>query len=96
MAQFLVTTTTAAGPTQFSSAVKNFRRATVLACKALDGTVNVGNVKIGQSSAADEQPYVLTPGDEILLEAAPKARLDFSTWYFTVAENSDGLVIIYS
>ncbi len=95
--QFLVTQADhTAAPKALASTRTYFRRATILACKALDGTNNTGDVQLGPSASASEQPFLLAPGDQVSLEAPTGAKWDFEDWYFTVASDGDGLVVIYS
>lgn len=97
MAQFLKTTTVAAGPTALSSDVKTCRQFTLIACKGLDGhssSPNTSTVKIGQSSLASEQPIELEPGQERSWENTAGVY-DLSKFYLSVATNGDGVVVIH-
>jgi hypothetical protein len=94
--QFAATTTIAAGPTPITAAQTYFRKATILAKKAVAGTANSGNIQLGPSATASEQPYTLAPDDEITLEPPLGAKWDFTDWYITVANDNDGVVVIYS
>jgi hypothetical protein len=96
MAQFLKTTTTAAGPTALST-TKTTRNFTLIACKGLDGPTaspNTGKVFIGQSAAASQQPIEMSPGDERSFEKEGGV-FDLASFYLTVATNGDGVVVIY-
>lgn len=98
MAQILITTTVAAGPTQFVATPHNYRVATMIACKSLAGpsaAANAGIVKVGQSGTASQQPLEFNPGDERVFHAAAGQMLDLSRYYLTVANDGDGLAIIY-
>ncbi len=94
--QFVVTTTVVAGPTQIATDRTYFRRATILGMKALAGTNNAGNANLGPSATASQQPYLIAPGDVVILEAPTGAKWNFQDWYFTVTSDNDGLVVIYS
>lgn len=93
--QFLKTSTAAAAPVALSATALTFRTATVLAQKALDGTLNTGNVKLGFSAAADEQPIELAPGDQQVFEVPVGQEWDFQSLYLKVATNGDGVVVLY-
>ncbi len=95
-AQAAVTTTVAAGPTPLAAAPTYFRRATILGCKALAGTPNVGNVQLGYAAAAGQQPYLIAPSDTVTLEAPVGAKYSLSDVYITVLNDNDGVVIIYA
>ena len=94
--QFATTTLIATGPTPIAASQTYFRKATILAKKALAGTANTGNIQLGPSGTASEQPYTLGPDDEITLEPPLGAKWDFQDWYITVANDNDGVVVIYS
>lgn len=94
--QFLKTSTAAAAPVALSGVPISFRRATVLAKKALDGTDNAGNVRIGPSGAPNEQPFLMAPGDEVTLQPAVGQQWDFADWFLDVDNDNDGVVVIYS
>ncbi len=98
MPQFLITSTAAAAPVQLSSVVKNFRHATMIACKSINGpsaSANAGLVQIGLSAVAGEQPIEFQPGDERSFSTASSQMLDLSQYYLKVANDGDGLVILY-
>jgi len=98
MPQFITTATVAAGPTQLSSTVKNFRTATMIACKSINGPTagpNASKVRIGLSGTAANQPIEFNPGDERVFYAAPGQMLDLSQYYLVVTTDGDGLVVIY-
>lgn len=99
MAQFLITTTVAAGPTPLSSVVKNCRNFTLIAANTLQGPTaspNAGLVKVGNSALADEQPIELNPGDERGFAQRANAMYDLSQYYLAVANDGDGLVVVHS
>ncbi len=102
MAQFLKTTTTAASPVSLTAITTNFHQATIIARKSLDGSagggVNAGSVYLGYSSAAGEQPLELTPGDQVLWKGPGngKGMDDLKNIFLTVANNGDGVVVIYT
>ena len=98
MAQYLITSTVAAGPTPLSSAVKNARNFTLIACKGLDGPTaspNTGVVNVGNSAAAGEQPIEFNPGDERGWSPVDGRMYDLSQFHFTVATDGDGLLVIH-
>lgn len=96
MAQFLKTTTVADGPTQLSAVPLNYHNASIIAQKGLDGTANAGTVKLGYSASASEQPLELEPGDERTFRAPAHGRGDLSQLYLTVANDDDGVVVVYT
>ena len=95
-AQLVVTGTAAAPPKPLIVGATPFQKAVLLAKKSLDGTLNTGAVFLGPSSAADEQPYELQPGDEVILAPPVGQSWNLAAWSFTVATSGDGLVVIYS
>jgi len=94
--QFVKTSSTPATPVALSATSKLFQRATIIALKTLAGGTNSGNVNLGASSTVNQQPYVLEPGDEIVLEAPIGKQWNFTDWYLDVANSGDGVVVIYS
>lgn len=94
--QFVQTNTAAGVPVALTANPTHFRKATVLGKKALDGTVNVGNVNIGPSATASQQPYVIAPGDEVELAAPLGAKWNFADWFLDTLNDGDGVVVIYS
>ena len=83
MPQKLITTTVAAGPTPLATSVANYRSLKIIACKSLAGPTaspNAGRVNIGNSPAANQQPFDLTPGMERSFDAAPGKQEDLQRW----------------
>jgi hypothetical protein len=98
MAQFVITSTVAAGPTPLSSVVKNCRNFTLIAAQTLEGPTaspNTGLVKVGNSAVAAEQPIEFNPGDERGFAPRDGGMYDLSQYYFTVATDGDGLVVVH-
>ena len=98
MPQFLIQNSSTSVPKQISDTPKNFRTATLIACKSIAGPTagaNTGVVQIGVSAANNEQPLEFSPGDERVIHAAAGQMLDLSQYYLQVANANDGLVIIY-
>lgn len=95
-AQFAKTSVTPGTPVALAAASTTFQRATIIAKKSLSGTANAGDVKIGASASANQQPFTLSPGDEISLEAPFGKKWNFTNWYLDVATSGDGVVVIYS
>jgi hypothetical protein len=93
--QLLVNKNISDGIAPVSATPLYFRKATVLGVKSLTGTNNVNAVKIGWSSAANQQPYVVATGTEIVIEAVLGAKLNFADLYMVVATDGDGLVFLY-
>ena len=60
------------------------------------GTNNTGNVSIGASTNSTAMPYLITPGQVIVLKAPPGEWIDLHDWWFTVVNANDGLVVIYT
>ena len=99
MPQFAKTTTVAAGPTALVGKCTNYRTLKLIACKTLAGPTaspNTGVVKVGASPNANEQPLEMNPGDERSFDAAAGKQEDMTKWYFTVANDGDGVVAVYS
>jgi len=94
--QFLKTSTAAAAPVALKAVSTSFSKATLLAKNSLAGADNTGNVNIGPSPTANQQPFLLAPGDELVLAPAIGLKWDFADWYLKVATNGDGVVVIYS
>ena len=98
MPQFLKTNSSTTVPAQLSDTAKNFRTATMIACKSIAGPTagaNTGRVQLGVSAVNNEQPIEFNPGDERVFHAAAGQMLDLSQYYLQVANANDGLVIIY-
>lgn len=98
MPQLLVTNSSPGTPKQLSSVAKNFRHATIIGCKSLNGPSagpNAGLVRLGLSAAANEQPLEFNPGDERSISTASNQMLDLSQYYLDVANAGDGVVILY-
>lgn len=87
---------TVLGNNNVTGAGEYFRSATILGRKSLDGTANTGSVKLGLSALASKQPYVLTSGASITIEAPLGSKFRFDGWYFVVASDGDGVVVIWS
>ena len=94
--QFAKPSSTPGTPVALTATQTFFRRATILAKKSLAGAANTGDVRIGPSATASQQPYVLAAGDEIVLEAPLGAKWNFQSWYLDVDNSGDGVVIIYT
>lgn len=84
------------GNTNVSGGGEYFRSATILGRKSLAGTANTGTVLLGLSNAANQQPYPLTAGASITIEAPLGSKFRFDAWYFKVASDGDGVVVIWS
>jgi hypothetical protein len=98
MPQFAITNSSTTTPVQVSSVAKNFRTATIIACKTVQGpsaSPNTGRVQIGVSANNNEQPLEFNPGDERVIHAAAGQMLDLSQYYLQVANANDGIVVIY-
>lgn len=95
-AQFVKTVAAAGTPEALTASRTYFRQAIFKAVKALAGTANTGDVKLGFASPVNEQPIVLTPGDTYVLQPTPGEKWDFATLYLDAATNGDGVVVIYS
>lgn len=98
MAQFLKTNTTAAGPVSLTAGVtRNYRKASIFACKGLDGPTaspNTGTVYLGFSAGAGEQPMEMQPGDERTF-GNEQGMLDLAGIFLKVATDGDGVVVVY-
>lgn len=98
MPQLLKTSTAAAAPVQLAASATNFRTATMIACKSINGPsagANTGRVQIGVSATDAQQPIEFNPGDERVFHAAAGQMLDLSQYYLKVANDGDGLVVVY-
>ena len=97
--QFLKTVTAPGTPEALKGAQTYFRAVRLIARKGLNGKsaaqANTGNVYLGVSAAANEQPIVLAPGDEMTIEPALGVKEDFQTWYVDSDNAGDGVVAIY-
>jgi hypothetical protein len=98
--QFLKTSSAPGTPVALTAAATYFQHATIIARKSLDGAsgagANAGNVVIGASATANQQPLLLAPGDEVTVQAPVGKKRNFSNWYLDVANSGDGVVVIYS
>lgn len=101
MPQFVVTGTTAANPNPLSAVVKNCRMFMIIGRHKLDGLddtgINTGKVTLGHDSTAGSgvQPILFNPTDERVWNAPAGQGFDLNRWYFNVATNGDGLVVVY-
>jgi len=98
MPQLLIQNPNPGTPLQLSATAKNFRHATVIACKSLAGpsvAANTGMVKMGLSANPSEQPLEFNPGDERNFTAAAGQMLDLSQYYLSVANANDGVVVLF-
>lgn len=95
-AQFAKTNASTTTPVALTAAITTFQHATIIAKKSLSGTANTGDVKLGPSATANQQPYILAPGDEITLDAPFGKKWNFQSWYLAVENAGDGVVVIYS
>ncbi len=94
---YLKTSTTVGTPVALSDALKTCRQFTLIACKTLAGPTaspNAGTVKIGQSSAVNEQPIELEPGGERVFEY-DGGVYDLNKWFMDVGTSGDGVVVIF-
>jgi hypothetical protein len=98
--QFLKTSSSPGTPVALTAQETFFRSATVLAQKSEDGSAaakdNAGNVYLGVKNAAGKQPYVLSPGDQIVLPNPTGSKVDFRSWFLDVQTSGDGIVVIYT
>lgn len=97
--QILKTNGTPGTPVALTAAQTYFRKAIIIAQKTLDGlagAANTGNVAIGASGTAAQQPILLTPGDSYVIDAPIGGKYDFRNFYLDVANAGDGVVVIYS
>lgn len=94
--QLLKTTTTAASPAVVAAVATYFRKAIIYAVKTLAGAVNTSDVNIGFSGTASQQPIVIPPGGEYVLEPPNGAKWNLADLYLTVATNGDGIVVLYT
>jgi len=95
-ALFVKTNNNPGTPVSLTAATAKFQKATILGKKALAGTNNANPVKIGPSASAGQQPYVIEPGGEIVLEAPFGKKWDFINWYLDPQTAGDGVVVIYT
>lgn len=100
MPQILVTGTTAANPNPISAKAIHARMFIAVARKGMDGMdvtkVNVGIVTLGHGQGMGAvQPLIFNPGDERTWNFQGGMGIDLSRFYFNVANDGDGLVIVY-
>ncbi len=94
--QFLKTSTAAAAAVALAAAGTKFRWALLLGCKSENGTANVGSVFVGASGDAGKQPIEIFPGSAYVLPLPQGAKWDFGSWFLKVANDGDGLVVIFT
>lgn len=94
--QFAVNTNIATGPTPLSATQRYFRYVVITAVKDESSAANTGAVKLGASATASKQPITLNQGDSYVIQAPVGSKYDFRDFYFTVANDGDGLVVIGS
>lgn len=98
MNQFLKTSSTSGTPVALKSTKTNFNQALLIGFNTLSRTNNTGDVYIGFSSSANEQPILITPGGTYLLDFSLRytdSRPDLAAIYLDVATNGDGLVVVH-
>jgi len=84
-------------PVALSAGVTFFRRCLLIAAKSLGGAANGGNISLGFSSVAGQQPIQLSPGDTYLLDmAAVGSKVNFQYLYLAISVAGDGCVAIFS
>jgi len=98
--QFLKTNTIGAGPVRLANAGTYATRVTVIARKTLNptddgGTANAGNVMLGVSATAHQQPIELAPGDVWEFSVDSGRKLDMGKIYLAVLNDNDGVVVLY-
>lgn len=82
-------------PQSFVGVATYYRWAIIQAQKSFAGAANAGNVRIGVSAAANSQPIELAPGDTYALQVPTGAKVNFQNWYLSVANNGDGITVLY-
>lgn len=55
------------------------------------GTLNTGNVYVGNSASDAVEPIAIVPGGSLTIDAPPGKYLDLSTFYVDVATAADGV-----
>jgi hypothetical protein len=94
--QFLKISNAAAAPVALAAAGTKFRWALLLGCKAQDSTANAGSVFVGALGGAGQQPIEVFAGTAYVLPVPQGAKWDFGNWFLKVANDGDGLVVIYT
>ncbi len=84
-----------ANPLPLANAVLYFRWCLIIAVKAVAGTSNAGDVKIGFGADANQQPITLAPGDQYVLPIPVGAKVDFQNVHLAIATAGDGVVALY-
>ena len=95
-AQFLVNGDIVDGRIPFVAASRKFRWAMVLGKKDLAGTNNASSVFVGISNANGEQPLEIIPGQAYAFPVPAGEQWDFLNFFFIVASDGDGVVVIYT
>ena len=89
----------AQGPVALATSLTNYRTLKIVACKTLAGPTaapNACRVNIGNSGAANQQPFDLTPGMERSFDAAPGKQEDLQKWFLAVQTDGDGVALVWS
>lgn len=71
-----------------------FRTATLIGNNDNARTANTGNVWIGATTNNNAQPFLISSGQTITIEAPVGEWYDLNDWYLDVATANDGVVII--
>lgn len=79
--------------TEFRVTETWMRKAIVSARNSLDGTVNVGPIKIGASGSNSEQPITINPGNSYDISPPVGGKVNLQNWYFVTENDDDGVVI---
>jgi hypothetical protein len=81
-------------PTAWTNAPTFVHKVTILGKKSARAA-NTGTVYIGPTSGNDTQPFEITTGAEVVLEAADGTLLNLADWYVDVVTNDDGVILIF-
>jgi len=94
--QALITMAAGDPPGPMASLPTYYRWALLYGFKSESGTNNVGTVKVGWNSGANKQPIAVAPGGLVVIEAPLGAKWNLQDLYMDVANDDDGVVIVYS
>lgn len=94
MPQLVKTSTTPGTPVALVATDTYCQQAVIFGYKALARTANTGDVYLGLSATASQQPLVLKSEESYLLGGQMK-RLNLAELYLDVANSGDGVVVMY-
>ena len=66
-----------------------------LIAKKTNVTANTSPVQVSTQNGLPSGPIILNPGDIWVIDVAPNCEFSLSDWFFKVATDGDGLLVIH-